>query len=101
MKVWLKHSSLTAFPRLSQTLTNRSKMHLRRDKNSYQISQLYDILKAKNKNPSYVYCARVTRLVMALVYCCSLDGLIASIVLLICTSLWIKASTKCNVNVRH
>ncbi len=36
---------------------------------------------------------------MALVYCCSLDGLIASIVLLICTSLWIKASTKwLNVN---
>ncbi len=32
---------------------------------------------------------------MALVYCCSLDGLIASIVLLICTSLWIKASAKC------
>ncbi len=28
------------------------------------------------------------------VYCCSLDGLIASIVLLICTSLWIKASAK-------
>ncbi len=37
---------------------------------------------------------------MALVYCCSLDGLIASIVLLICTSLWIKASAKwLNVNV--
>ncbi len=36
---------------------------------------------------------------MALVYCCSLDGLIASIVL-ICTSLWIKASAKLlNVNV--
>ncbi len=38
---------------------------------------------------------------MALVYCCSLDGLIASIVLLICTSLWIKASAKLlNVNVK-
>ncbi len=37
----------------------------------------------KKKNPSYVYCARLLRLVMALVYCCSLDGLIASIVLLI------------------
>ncbi len=37
---------------------------------------------------------------MALVYCCSLDGLIASIVLLICTTLWIKASAKwLNVNV--
>ncbi len=37
---------------------------------------------------------------MVLVYCCSLDGLIASIVLLICTSLWIKASAKwLNVNV--
>ncbi len=37
---------------------------------------------------------------MALVYCCSLDGLIASIVLLTCTSLWIKASAKLlNVNV--
>ncbi len=37
---------------------------------------------------------------MALVYCCSLDGLIASIVLLICTSLWIKVSAKrLNVNV--
>ncbi len=37
---------------------------------------------------------------MALVYCCSLDGLIASIVLLICTSIWIKASAKLlNVNV--
>ncbi len=29
---------------------------------------------------------------MALVYCCSLDGLIASVILLICTSLWIKVS---------
>ncbi len=34
------------------------------------------------------------RLVMALVYGCSLNGLIASIILLICTSLWIKASAK-------
>ncbi len=41
---------------------------------------------------------------MALVYCCSLDGLIASIVLLICTLLWIKASAKLlnvNVNVNY
>ncbi len=39
-------------------------------------------------------------LLFLLVYCCSLDGLIASIVLLICTSLWIKASAKwLNVNV--
>ncbi len=39
---------------------------------------------------------------MALVYYCSLDGLIASIVLLICTSLWIKASAKLlNVNVNN
>ncbi len=39
---------------------------------------------------------------MALVYCCSLDGLIASIVLLICTSLWIKVSAKrLNVNVNN
>ncbi len=36
---------------------------------------------------------------MALVYCCTLNGLIASIVL-ICTSLWIQASAKLlNVNV--
>ncbi len=48
----------------------------------------------KKKNPSYMYCARLTETVMALVYCCSLNGLIASIVLLICTSLWIKASAK-------
>ncbi len=39
------------------------------------------------------------RLVMALVYCCSFDGLIASIILLICMSLWIKVSAKwLNVN---
>ncbi len=38
---------------------------------------------------------------MALVYCCSLDGLIASIVLLICTSLWIKASAKCKCKNQH
>ncbi len=37
---------------------------------------------------------------MTLVYSCSLDGLIASIILLICMSLWIKASAKLlNVNV--
>ncbi len=37
---------------------------------------------------------------MALVYCCSLDGLIASIILLLCMSLWRKASAKLlNVNV--
>ncbi len=36
---------------------------------------------------------------MALVYCCPLDGLIASI-LFICMSLWIKASAK-RLNVKQ
>ncbi len=46
------------------------------------------------KKTNYVYCARLTET-------CSFDGLIASIILLICKSLWIKASAKwLNVNVR-
>ncbi len=54
------------------------------------------VLQKKKKKKVLATCTVLDylRLVMALVYCCSLDGLIASIVLLICTSLWIKASAK-------
>ncbi len=38
---------------------------------------------------------------MTLVYCCSLDGLIASIILLMCMSLWIKVSTKLLKNIGY
>ncbi len=54
----------------------------------------------KQQQPSNLNCARLTETCMTLVYCCSFDGLISSIILLICTLLWIKASAKgLNVNV--
>ncbi len=61
----------------------------------------YSILSySKNTNKNLSTCTVLDEL--RLVYCVSLDCLIASIILLICTSLWIRASAKWfNVNVIH
>ncbi len=49
-----------------------------------------------------MYCARLTEICHGTCILFSFDGLIASIILLICTSLWIKASAKClNVNAKQ